>query len=488
MRLNEIIPDYQPNKYWAEDYRKWVSLYVANAKEGKHIRDWDHNVRETLLASDNHVSSLMQGNFSHVQREALRNQWDRLIPLLKQITNTDEYLPDVSREAYDTILDITRPLGKEMRAAALRMVAAFSPDKLSTVVSPAALWERYHALLPFGMKKIPNATPMEMSRALQVYINEEYPHDDIAIRSIYLWEVKDFIGKWKNANGMELIKDAVELLKHKKNLILQGAPGTGKTYTTATVAVKMLLNDSGAPLVNVELMDRKAIMDTYRDHISSGEIAFCTFHQSMEYEDFVEGLRPVLENGQVVYKLEDGIFSKIVKSAIRQPQKNFILIIDEINRGNVAKIFGELITLLEADKRKGKVNGFPAKLAYSKSDFEVPDNLYIIGTMNTTDRSVGSIDYALRRRFAFLTVPSNEEVVKNQNTTVRDMAFSLYKQAKEHVVQNCSADISMEDLIVGHSYFLADDEETLMRQWTYEVLPLLDEYYKDGLITKPFKE
>ena len=106
MRLNEIIPDYQPNKYWAEEYRKWVSLYVANAKEGKHIRDWDHNVRETLLASDNHVSSLMQGNFSHVQREALRNQWDRLIPLLKQITNTDEYLPDVSREAYDTILPV----------------------------------------------------------------------------------------------------------------------------------------------------------------------------------------------------------------------------------------------------------------------------------------------------------------------------------------------------------------------------------------------
>ena len=177
--------------------------------------------------------------------------------------------------------------------------------------------------------------------------------------------------------------------------------------------------------------------------------------------------------------------------------KPYVLIIDEINRGNVSKIFGELITLLEADKRSGGgTHHISLKLPYSKEDFSVPSNLYIIGTMNTTDRSTGTIDYAVRRRFAFVTLESKAVVIENWcnahsvPTDVKVAALSLFAQingngkndTNSFIAKHKAADFELEDLKVGHSYFMAKDMATLKLKMQYEVVPLIKEYIKDGIL------
>ena len=172
------------------------------------------------------------------------------------------------------------------------------------------------------------------------------------------------------------------------------------------------------------------------------------------------------------------IVEKTVWNEETRSSENYVLIIDEINRGNVSKIFGELITLLEADKRIGGDHPIRVTLPYSKESFGVPSNLYIIGTMNTTDRSVGNIDYAVRRRFAFATLKAKRELVE-QNSILE--AATLF-DAVESFIKKHKIDMDFEDLMVGHSYFFAKDEYELELKWQYEILPLLNEYIKDGII------
>lgn len=285
----------------------------------------------------------------------------------------------------------------------------------------------------------------------------------------------------KKIEEAEKLKKHTDLIKNKKNLILQGAPGTGKTYTTAELALSLLDADT--------TKDRKELMDEYRNEsiqidategkITQGHIGFVTFHQSMDYEDFIEGIKPQTDgNGNISYKIENGIFKLMARKAKEDPTNNYVLIIDEINRGNVSKIFGELITLLEADKRYNCDNCLSVTLPYSKEEFTVPSNLYIIGTMNTTDRSVGSIDYAVRRRFVFVTLKSNKMILKSSK------AIELF-EAVETYLKSCASDMDIDDLMVGHSYFLVDDDRALQVRWQYEILPLLKEYYHDGIINKP---
>ena len=162
--------------------------------------------------------------------------------------------------------------------------------------------------------------------------------------------------------------------------------------------------------------------------------------------------------------------------------QNYVLIIDEVNRGNVSKIFGELITLLEADKRIGGEHPIKVTLPYSKEPFGVPSNLYIIGTMNTTDRSVGNIDYAVRRRFAFVTLKADRQILvnkygeKSKQVQLFDAVFAFLNDDKKH------PDMDIDDLMVGHSYFMADDDNELKLKLEYEIIPLIREYSKDGII------
>lgn len=293
---------------------------------------------------------------------------------------------------------------------------------------------------------------------------------------------------------MERIENIANLLRSKKNIILQGAPGTGKTYSTARLALTIIggFDDS-------ILSDHKKVMEKYEELHEAGQIEFVTFHMSMDYEDFVEGIKPEINKTSISYVVEDGIFKSICTKASKNQNNNYVLIIDEINRGNISKIFGELITLLEADKRTGGDHPLSVRLPYSKEDFSIPDNLYIIGTMNTTDRSIGSIDYALRRRFAFMTIESSEEAIKEyyqpSNDKIKQLsndevdklkkdACDKFEAIKKFLKKCNSSEMSIEDLMVGHSFFMAKDGDELELKWKYEVLPLLDEYYKDGIINK----
>lgn len=270
------------------------------------------------------------------------------------------------------------------------------------------------------------------------------------------------------------LSDISSLLALKKNIILQGAPGTGKTFSTATLSLKVL------GIENIDWETPKSIMNKYDELVEDGRIAFTTFHQSMDYEDFVEGYKPEEVNGDIKFKLKPGVFRTICEKAKEQP---CVLIIDEINRGNVSKIFGELITLLEADKRDGGDHRIQVNLTYSGKPFSVPNNLYIIGTMNTTDRSVGSIDYALRRRFAFWTLKSNKKVIEGQDVdfNVKSKALSLFDKVEGFLNANPS-DMKMDDLMPGHSYFLAKSLAELESKVKYELIPLVEEYVKDGII------
>lgn len=437
----------------------------------------------------------------------------------------------------------------------------------------------------------------------------------------------------------------LKLLEHKKQIILQGAPGTGKTYTTATLAVALCDGKENLPGT------RKEIMERYDELVADKSIAFTTFHQSMDYEEFVEGIKPVKnDDGSITYDVMDGLFKKICKEAdyietdttgneiirqyptiwkvslqgtgdnptrtdcmangririgwdeygrditedtdyskyggknvldafinkmqkgdyvlscyssttidaigiiegdyewldnvseykrsrkvkwlvkgikeniyelngntaltlstvyklnnitydklnqlldkykikkLQQPDNDdklpFVLIIDEINRGNVSKIFGELITLLEADKRLGAENEVTVTLPYSGDSFGVPSNLYIIGTMNTADRSVGYIDYAVRRRFAFFTIKASRKAIESyygDNDELCDVALGYFDEVST-LFDNVSNEFDKDDVMVGHSYFMAENKDELDLKMEYEVRPLLLEYVRDGVL------
>lgn len=479
-----------------------------------------------------------------------------------------------------------------------------------------------------------------------------------------------------NMKAINDIEDYTKILEHKKNIILQGAPGTGKTYNTAALALRICGVKDGDKFNVDENSEKKEytmdfskhdiVMKRYeqmrydKEKNPNGQIGFCTFHQSMDYEDFVEGIKPKTKDGAVSYNVEDGIFKMMCKNANQittekksgkidftttrvfkmslgekgkddeeifnycfennvvalgwgdnidfskcerredfqakyaeknwgstameifkqwmqigdivlvsdgtravkaiakivdkyefrdnepinmyqfrkvewlysgetipisklydkklsqqsiygfynankfgkidfnggiktnvlndiitgeinnEPAQNYVLIIDEINRGNVSRIFGELITLLEADKRLGGDHPIKVTLPYSKESFGVPSNLYIIGTMNTTDRSVGNIDYAVRRRFAFVTLEAKRRLVELHSIPEAVELFDSVVKFIEEGAKNSEMDI--EDLKVGHSYFFAKDKDELEMRWQYEILPLLNEYIKDDII------
>lgn len=304
-------------------------------------------------------------------------------------------------------------------------------------------------------------------------------------------EQYSYIESWlKYMNDIAYLEKCAKLLSKKHNIILQGAPGTGKTYNTAAIALKTL------DITDVDLTDHKAVMIRY-DELLGKQIFFTTFHQLLDYEDFVEGLKPHVQTNDkgnsigVTYEPEDGIFKRACNKAVENAEdnKSVVLIIDEINRGNVSKIFGELITLLESDKRSQGNHPIKVILPYTKAEFGVPSNLYIIGTMNTTDRSTGTLDYALRRRFAFVTLQSDRSVIEKHydklgNANLKDMAVALFDDIKKFIEspKHLCGDMSIDDLMVGHSYFMAEDEEELKDKVEYEIIPLINEYINDGIL------
>lgn len=201
---------------------------------------------------------------------------------------------------------------------------------------------------------------------------------------------------------------------------------------------------------------------------------FVTFHQNFSYEDFIEGIKPNLEDndGEVSYKIEPGVFKRISERAKNDPNNSYALFIDEINRGNVSQIFGELITLIEEDKRIGNSEELYVTLPYSKEKFGVPSNLYIIGTMNTADRSVEALDTALRRRFSF------EEMTPKYD--LDELKQSIFGFSAGEILKTINARIEQlidRDHAIGHAYFINKTEETIVDSFYRNIIPLLQEYF-----------
>lgn len=447
----------------------------------------------------------------------------------------------------------------------------------------------------------------------------------------------------------------IELWKKRKNIILQGAPGTGKTYRIPELVVRLC-----EPEFDANNATRKELMSVYNRLKEEKRVMFTTFHQSMDYEDWLEGLRPVLENDQVTYKIEPGIFKRLCTEAERplsakkdvnisdeaivwkvslsgtgdnpvrrdcmkngyirigwdgygeniteetdwsihngegktilnafintmkvgdvvmscyssrtidaigivtgeyewhdnfehykrvrrvkwlvkdinedivklnddktmtlgtvyrlnaitldkvkslldkyeasktliDNNKPYVIVIDEFNRGNVSKIFGELITLLEPDKRKGMRNAESVLLPYSKKEFYIPSNVFLVATMNTADRSLDTIDYAIRRRFAFITVKPQEIDDDNFNSELfREVSILFISNYDEYAesgfddtikllpAETLSEEYRPEDVWIGHSYFIMDGEYALQYRLLFEIIPLLEEYIRDGVLT-----
>lgn len=252
------------------------------------------------------------------------------------------------------------------------------------------------------------------------------------------------------------------------NCIIYGAPGTGKTYSTAEYA-QAIIEGISLNEFKANNTDRKAVMEKYNKLIEAKQIVFTTFHQSYGYEEFIQGLRPDTKSDKMTFKTVDGVFKQIADKALSDPDKNFVIIIDEINRANISKVFGELITLIEDDKRWGELNQTSATLQ-SGDLFTVPNNLYIVGTMNSADKSISLIDAALRRRFEFIEQKPDSSLVVDP--TLRDIL--------EKINAALANQLDSADLLIGHSYFMGKTTADLPKILNNSIIPLLYEYFYDN--------
>lgn len=261
---------------------------------------------------------------------------------------------------------------------------------------------------------------------------------------------------------------------HQLNQILYGPPGTGKTYSTTTRAIAIV---NGIEVDDVT-EDHRTDFGSLRfgPTQATGQIAMVTFHQNFSYEDFVEGIRPRLaEGGDIGYELRPGIFRRIADAARVNPDRPYVLIIDEINRGNIPKILGELITLIEPSRRLNREDETTVTLPYSGDTFGVPENLHIIGTMNTADRSILPLDTALRRRFVHVGMMPNPD-----HPLIRDSVAGIDLRK---MLKAINARISLlldRERQIGHTYlFDVKDIKSLAEKFQMAILPLLMEYFYD---------
>lgn len=278
------------------------------------------------------------------------------------------------------------------------------------------------------------------------------PIEQVVQTSNTKYTKKDYLKEvYQSDEQYETLKS---LLLNKKNIILQGCPGVGKSFSARKLAYSIM------------------------GEVDDSRIKFIQFHQNYSYEDFIMGYKPDGDG----FDLKKGVFYEFCEKANEYPDKKYFFIIDEINRGNLSKIFGELLLAIENNYR-----GKSVTLAYTKEDFAVPENLYIIGMMNTADRSLAMIDYALRRRFSFyqMNPAFDSEGFINYQKSLNNQKFNrLIETIKELNDAICKDESLGNGFCIGHSYFCNRTAETCTNSWlkeviNYDILPTLQEYWFD---------
>lgn len=615
---------------------------INSAKLFKNILDIKANIPEDFegIPVLNNQKSHFFGFRSHRGKNDIQNLWNLFI----KVVNDENFEEEYNTVIKQFIIKVNITMG----------LFWIRPEKFLAFDRT----NRQYLKEQYGIK-IPNKAP-EYSEYLKILdsINKKMASGEIKENTFYELSANANNLGYDNSDYdsyLEWGSFYTELWKKRKNIILQGAPGTGKTYRIPELVVRLC-----EPEFDANNATRKELMSVYDRLKEEKRVMFTTFHQSMDYEDWLEGLRPVLENDQVTYKIEPGIFKRLCTEAERplsakkdvnisdeaivwkvslsgsgdnpvrrdcmkngyirigwdgygeniteetdwsihngegktilnafintmkigdivmscyssrtidaigivtgeyewhdnfehykrvrrvkwlvkdinedivklnddktmtlgtvyrlnaitldkvkslldkyeasktliDNNKPYVIVIDEFNRGNVSKIFGELITLLEPDKRKGMRNAESVLLPYSKKEFYIPSNVFLVATMNTADRSLDTIDYAIRRRFAFITVKPQEIDDDNFNSELfREVSGLFINNYDEYAesgfddttkllpAETLSEEYRPEDVWIGHSYFIMDGQYALQDRLLFEIIPLLEEYIRDGVLT-----
>ena len=404
-------------------------------------------------------------------------------------------LASISQTAFLINSDCYLPLDNH---SSLPLLGLFQPELASTANIQNNIQTKimrgdyeFHDILEKIYKQFPDSKPYEINLFAHLYSAQKIIisdtrfnifRDNTGFKPVirFLEELENSNEgkslKVKENNNEDIPQEVVEIATNiPLNRIFYGPPGTGKTYHTTDAALEILDPDFYRNNQN----DRKKLRERFTELKEAERIEFVTFHQSFGYEEFVEGIRPVMggEQGQeIAYEIAGGVFKNICEAA-HDTGNRYVLIIDEINRGNISRIFGELITLIEASKRAGMPEETSATLPYSKESFSVPKNLHIIGTMNTADRSIALLDTALRRRFKFTEMmPDSSKLAGVVIEGVDIPALLTAINARIEALYD-------RDHQIGHTYFLdlktSDPLEKLTDIFRDSVLPLLQEYFYD---------
>ena len=401
------------------------------------------------------------------------------------ISDPEEYWVNFRNQLYNFLIEIGEnniipdvitkyPLIKNIPGLATKLCYLYYPNHFISIGKRDVLIE----LVDKFSINCDDVYSPKLSFELSKYLKENIPvlsEDDPLWIGVALWRYKDYNPEQSDSKSDEdeikdysadqfkndvfipdsQYEDIVSLLNRKKNIILTGAPGVGKTFMAKKLVYSLQGNTDKSRMLCIQ------------------------FHQSYSYEDFIEGYRPT-NNG---FELQKGIFYKLCKKAEKDLENNYYLIIDEINRGNLSKIFGELLMLIESDKRGKKLT-----LAYSEESFSVPENLHIIGLMNTADRSLALIDYALRRRFSFIRIEPAFDNKKFRRAFEEkfDSNFNQVLEIIKKINEAIEDDKSLgSGFKIGHSYFCPNlkdrkgNKKDIQDIITYEIIPLLEEYWYD---------